>query len=50
MTDEYIRDGDNFVPLMNNKEDRPIDPISDIGITIVNDVMFDSSYAKSYDL
>ncbi|KAL9310259.1 Phosphatidylinositol N-acetylglucosaminyltransferase subunit P [Arabidopsis thaliana] len=35
-----------FLPLMKNGEDRPIDPISDIDITRINDLMFDSHLAK----
>jgi len=46
MTDEYSREDVNFLPLMKNGKDRPIDPISDIDITRINDLMFDSNLAK----
>lgn len=46
MTDEYSREDGDFVHLMKKEEDRAIDPISDIDITRINDLMFDSSHVK----
>ncbi|CAH8256263.1 unnamed protein product [Arabidopsis lyrata] len=44
--DEYSREDVDFLSLMKNGDDRPIDPISDIDITRINDLMFDSHLAK----
>ncbi|KAL1192445.1 Phosphatidylinositol N-acetylglucosaminyltransferase subunit P [Cardamine amara subsp. amara] len=45
--DEYSREPGEFDRGMKEgKEDRPIDPISDIDITRVNDLMFNSSDAN----
>ncbi|KAL1215944.1 Phosphatidylinositol N-acetylglucosaminyltransferase subunit P [Cardamine amara subsp. amara] len=44
--DEYSREAESFVLLMNKEEDMPIDPISDIDITRINDIMFGSSHGK----
>ncbi|KAG7588037.1 PIG-P [Arabidopsis suecica] len=44
--DEYSREDVDFLLLMKNGDDRPIDPISDIDITRINDLMFDSHLVK----
>ncbi|CAE5962799.1 unnamed protein product [Arabidopsis arenosa] len=44
--DEYSREDVDFLLLMKNGDDRPIDPISDIDITRINDLMFDSNLVK----
>jgi phosphatidylinositol glycan class P protein len=43
MADEYSREPGEFAAGMEEGEDRPIDPISDIDITRINDLMFNSS-------
>ncbi|CAL9236180.1 unnamed protein product [Arabidopsis halleri] len=44
--DEYSREPGEFDAGMEEGEDRPIDPISDIDITRINDLMFNSTDAK----
>ena len=43
MADEYSRELGEFDPQMEEGDERPIDPISDIDITSFSDVMFSSS-------
>ncbi|XP_023639938.1 phosphatidylinositol N-acetylglucosaminyltransferase subunit P [Capsella rubella] len=44
--DEYSREPGELDPGMEEGEDRPIDPISDIDITRINDLMFNSCDVK----
>ncbi|KAL0671528.1 hypothetical protein Bca4012_034232 [Brassica carinata] len=43
MADEYSRELGEFDPQMEEEDERPIDPTSDIDITSFSDVMFSSS-------
>lgn len=40
--DEFSREPSTSVPLMDEGDDRPIEPISDIGIHKVNALMFNN--------
>ncbi|CAN8317281.1 unnamed protein product [Cochlearia groenlandica] len=44
--DEYSREPGEFDQQMEEGDERPIDPISDIDITRINDLMFNSSYVQ----
>lgn len=44
--DEYSREPGEFDQQMEDGDERPIDPISDISITRINHLMFNSSDAK----
>lgn len=46
MADEYSREPEDFDSRIEDGDERPIDPISDIDITRINDLMFNSSDAK----
>lgn len=43
MADEHSREPWEFDPQMEEGHERPMDPISDIDITKISDVMFNSS-------
>ena len=43
MADEYSRELGEFDPQMEEEDERPIGPTSDIDITSISDVMFSSS-------
>lgn len=42
MADEYSREPGEIDSQMEEGDERPIDPISDIDITRINDLMFNS--------
>lgn len=46
MADEYSREPGELDPGMEEGEDRPIDLLSDIDITRINDLMFNSCDVK----